>query len=126
MKLHSPQFERALQKGVKRRIKASPELKREFRAANKFKRHYRGFFLVRPLISLGLALVVWNVFNETRHLASGLAVVSIWTVLSILVLAGGLRAKLFASTDLSALISLPMAEGTIFRWQLQKFLYSAA
>ncbi|MDB6068106.1 MAG: hypothetical protein JWR26_4314 [Pedosphaera sp.] len=125
MKLHSPQFEKALRKGVKRRIKNSPELKRKYREANKYRRHYRGYVLIRPLISLALGVVVWRIFAATQHPASALAMVSLWTALFVFVHVGGLAAKLFASTDLGALIALPVTEETIFSWELQKFFRSA-
>jgi hypothetical protein len=120
MRLHSPQFEKSLRRRVKRTIQGSPELKREFRAANKFRRHYNAHVFLRLVVSVLLGLVVWQVFQTTGHLASALAVVSLWAFAFIFIHANGLWSRLFSSADLGVLSSLPVPEATIFRWELQK------
>jgi hypothetical protein len=125
MKLHSPQFEKSLRRGVKQTIRKSPRLKQEYRAARKFRRHCQGTVLFRPLASVALAFVVRQVAIATGHPASALAIISLWLFLILSMHANRLRLFLFASRDLLALSPLPVDKAAIFRWELQKYLRTA-
>lgn len=52
---------------MKNAIKASPTLKQEFRAANKFRKHYSGRILARPVMWILLAVAVRNIIDATGH-----------------------------------------------------------
>ena len=121
MKLHSPGFEKALRRGVRQRVRNSPELKREFRLANRYRRQYGSKWLIRPATSFGLALLVWHLAAATHHTNLSLAVISAWTFGFVFIHAQGLLSCLFRSTDVSALYLLPVTEKMVFRWELQKF-----
>ena len=123
MKLHSPAFEKGLRRGVRRAVRAAPALKRDFRAANKFRRHYSAIGFVRLLLSLGLALAAWKAAETTGHPATGLAVMTVWAFVFIFFHVTGLLQRLYASDDLPALNLLPLPAAAVFRWQLQKFLF---
>jgi len=125
VKLHSPTFEKALRRDVRRKVRTSRELKREFRSANKYRKHYNIIPVVRPLISVGVAIGVWHVLVQTSHIASALAVINLWSFLFIFIHAQRLLASLYGSRDLPALFLLPVAEPTIFLWELQRFYRGA-
>jgi hypothetical protein len=125
VKLHSPTFEKGLRRKVRRTLKSSSELWREFRAARKFRKQYHLMILVRPLISLGLGGVAWQMWAETDHISSGLAVISLWGLAFVFMHAQRLMASLYASSDLRSFAVLPVPESTVFRWELQKFFFGA-
>ena len=125
MRLHSPTFEQALRRGVKHAVKSSPELKREFRQANRFRKHYNVMLLIRPAISLGLAICVWQMLEKTGHIAAALGVINLWAFGFIFINAQRLIVCLYGSSDLPALALLPVAEPAIFKWELQKFFRGA-
>jgi hypothetical protein len=77
--------------------------------------------LVRPAISFGFAIFIWQMLDKTGHPASALAMINLWAFVFILIHAQRLLSRLYASTDLPALTLLPITEPTIFRWELQKF-----
>src|ERR1700677_3239432 len=123
MKLHSPQFQKNLQRGVKRAVRASPELKKEYRQARKGR---PGAVppgpVFRAAMSIGLGVVVYNVTHTTGHVATGLAVITLWTFAGIFFQACGLWRVLYRNTDLAALRLIPMPAETMFAWLFQKFL----
>jgi hypothetical protein len=121
MKLHSPTFEKTLRKNLRNTIRSSPELKRDFKRANKFRRLYAGTKLFRPALSILLALVVWHIAEATEHAQSALAVISLWTFCLIFFQTIRLWTCLFAASDLPALSILPVPGHLIYRWQLQKY-----
>jgi hypothetical protein len=121
MKLHSPQFEKALRKSVKRTVRSSPELKREFRRAKRFRRNSRLGWIFRPLFASLVGFVVWAATATTGHVATGLAIINLWMLASLSFLAQGMWTRLHASSDMGALTLLPISRERIFRWQLQKF-----
>lgn len=125
MKLHSPKFERVLRRGVRKAVRNSPELKRESRAANKRRRQYSGMLLLRPGVSLGFAALVWQVAEKTGHLASALALINLWAFLFIFIHAQRLLVCIYRSTDLPALMVLPITEAAVFEWELQKSVRGA-
>jgi hypothetical protein len=125
VKLHSPNFEKELRRKVRRTLKSSSELRREFRAARKFRKQYHLMILVRPLISLGLGGVVWQMWEKTGHISSGLAVISLWGFVFVFMHAQRLMASLYASSDLRSFALLPVRESTVFRWEVQKFFFGA-
>src|SRR5207249_7127425 len=121
MTLHSPGFEKALRRGVRRAVRSSPALKREFRIANRNCRQISARLFGRTAISVALAFVVWQMADRTQYAFSSLAVISLWTFAFIFVHAQALWSRLFRATDLPALSLLPITDGTVFRWELQKF-----
>jgi hypothetical protein len=121
VRLHSPAFEKGLRRQVRQAIRASPELKREFRAARKVRRRYTFNLLLRPMLSFGQGAVAWEVWQKTGHLAAGLAVLTLWGFLFVFTHAQRLISNLYAATDLPAFALLPVRETTVFRWELQKF-----
>lgn len=118
MKLHSPKFEKALRQEVKRAVRDSPALKREFRRANRFRRKSNIGFVLRPLFGLVLGFLVWCVTTTTRHIASGLAVINLWMFGALFL--QQIWTRLYSSPDRVALTLLPVTTEQIFRWQLQK------
>ncbi|HTR44044.1 MAG TPA: hypothetical protein VMH87_20715 [Pseudomonadales bacterium] len=127
MKLHSPNFEKALKRGVKSQIRGSPELKREYRKAKKaFRKRSRINWLFRPVWSFVIGLFVWVIARETGHPASGLAIINLLMLLSLSIFAQSLLTMLFRAGDLPALALMPISEAKIFRWELQKFFFRHA
>ena len=121
MKLHSPGFEKGLRRKVRRAIKGSPELKREFRAARKFRKQYHITILARPLVSLGLALGILQIWEKTNHVASAFAVISLWCLVFVFLHAQRLITSLYGAADLQVFGVLPIPESTVFKWELQRF-----
>jgi hypothetical protein len=121
LRLHSPAFEKALRRGVRAAVRSSPELKREFRKANKFRRQLRAAGFLRVCFSFTLAAAVGFTADTTRHAATALAVIGLWTLALVLATARNLLVSLFRANDLGTLLLLPVSESTIFRWELQKF-----
>ena len=121
MKLHSPQFEKSLRRRIKGTIRGSPQLQKELRATNKFRKHYHSNLLLRALVPVFLGYFIWRISDVDNHPVSAMAFISLWAAHATLIQAINLWSCLFKSTDLAVLGSLPMDESTIFRWQLQKF-----
>jgi len=122
MRLHSPQFEKAVHRGVRRMIRVSPELKRECRAARTLRRHYSITPLAAALIALAPGYLVWTMQDETSHPETALAFISLWGFALMIFRAQAVLSCLFASSDLRTLILLPISESTVFRWEFQRFL----
>ena len=114
MRLHSPGFEKAVRRKVRKTVRGSRELRREFRAANRFRKHYQLMLLVRPAISFGFAIVVWRMLEQTGHAASALALMSLWAFVFVFIQAQRLVSCLYASNDLAALALLPVTAQTIW------------
>jgi hypothetical protein len=121
MKLHSPQFQKALRQRVKRAVRSSPELKREFRRANRYRRNYSVAIVGRLGSSVVLAVLVQLAVSATGHVATGLAIINLWILGLVSFHAQGISTRLYRSPDLGALTLLPFPRGQIFRWQLQKY-----
>ena len=125
MRLHSRQFEKALRRAVLRTVRASPQLKREFRIANKKRKHYSLGIVARPALCLLLAMLVWRIGGQGQPIQSALAIMALWTFGLLFFQAGRLLTCLFSSPDLPALSVLPIEGQTVFRWEFQKFLRSS-
>jgi hypothetical protein len=121
VKLHSPAFEKRLRRAVKETVQRSPALKGEFKRAKK-PRHYNGWRIARPTISLGFGLVIGSVFRSSHEVVAGLAAISIWGFAAVVFQAQSLSRTLYRASDLPVLLVLPVKEDVIFRWELQKFL----
>ena len=122
MKLHSPQFQRRLRRGVKQAIRGSRELKKEYRQAKKFRKSIISAWVFRCILSQALGFGVLVITMRTGHPVTGLAVITLWTFAGIFFYAQSLWTVLHAHPDITALRLLPVPEETIFRWELQKFL----
>ena len=125
MRLHSPVFEKALRRKVRKTVRGSRELRREARAANRFRKQYHLMLLLRPAISVGFAIAVWRMLEQTGHAGSALALINLWAFVFVFVQAQRLVSCLYASSDVTALALLPVTAPTIFRWELQKALRGA-
>jgi hypothetical protein len=121
VKLHSPSFEKQVRRKAKRKLKASPELKPEIRAARRLRKQYQAALVVRPLVSLVLAAGVREMWVGTGQVAPALALLTLWGMLFVLLHAQRLMLRLYGSSDLRALATLPVTESAVFRWELQKF-----
>lgn len=120
MRLHSPQFEKRLRRGVRREVKRSSELKRELRKASRLRKKYQLALLIRPLISAGLGIAVWQMLGRTGHPAAALALINLWAFVFVFIHAQRLLNSLYRSRDIGILVLLPVSEKVIFRWELQK------
>jgi len=125
MKLHSPQFQKKLRRGVKKAIRDSRELTKEYRQAKKFRKHVRVGWVLRAIFSFGLGAGVMAIVKATGHPITGLAAIALWSFASIFVYAQSLWTFLHTHFDILALRLLPVSDITIFRWQLQKFFPKA-
>lgn len=125
MKLHSPTFEKQLRHQIRHAIRASPALQKEYRVAKKTRRHYQGWLILRPIISVLFAAVVWHVQESTGHFATALALTGLWCFMFIFVQAQRLLTCLYGSADLPCLSCLPVDRELVFRWELQKVFKGA-
>jgi len=121
LKLHSTRFEKALRRGVKNAIRESPGLKREFRKANKQKKHVNISWLMRIIWSVMLAGLVWETTRATGHPVTALAIITLWSASVAFSSAHNLVTCLFRAPDIPALAMLPVSESAIFRWELGKY-----
>jgi hypothetical protein len=127
LKLHSPSFEKALRRGVKRAVRSSPELKRECRNAKRaFRRNIRVNWLLRPAWSVAIGLAVLNVTSSTNHPLTGLAIISLWSFVALSLFVQNLLSLPSGAPDLPALNLLPISETSIFRWEMQRFFRKSA
>jgi hypothetical protein len=122
MKLHSPKFETALRRAIKRAIRSSPELRREHRAAKKIRKHYTGALFVWLVAAFVPAFLIWSIPDITSRPTTALAIVTLWGSGLMTFRAQALLNCLFSSKDLHAFVLLPIAEKTVFQWEFQKFL----
>ncbi len=122
MRLHSPPFERRARRAVREAVRASPALKSEFQRVHKWGSRNWPPLLLRPMLSVGLGVMVWSMCLTTRNAMSSMALISLWGFYFVFLHAKGVRSTLYASRDLPALILLPVAEGDVFRWEFQAFL----
>ena len=121
MKLHSPAFERSLRRRVKAAVRSSPALKREYRIARKFRRHYTGYFIFRMFSWVMIGVITGSIQKHSGSTIAALGVLSLWAFISVFLHAQGLFTRLFLARDLPVLFSLPLSKDIIFRWELQKF-----
>lgn len=121
MKLHSPQFQKRLRRGVKKNIRKSRELKKEYRQAKKFRKHINIGWLFRAALSFGFGAGVMAVVRATGHPVTGLAMIALWSLVWVFFHAESLWMFLHSHLDILALRLLPVSDAAIFWWQLQKF-----
>jgi hypothetical protein len=122
VRLHSPRFEKALCREVKKAVRASPDLKRDCRGGRQSPKHYNSSSIIRGGMSFLLAAVVWP--QAANHgLLAGLAVLTLWTFVLTCIHAQSLVAALHSSRDLPAFSILPIPAREVFRWQWHKFLW---
>jgi len=121
VKLHSPQFEKVVRRAVKDAIRRSPELKKEARKANKFRKHYKSSWIVRIFIMAMFGFAIGGLADVTKHPVTALAGINLWTFAWIFFRTQQLMLGLYRADDLAALSLLPAPKNLIFRWQLQKF-----
>jgi len=121
MKLHSPQFQRKLRRGVEKAIRSSRELKKEYRQAKKSQKHVNAGWFFRAAISFGFGAGILMIVKATGHPVTGLAAISLWSLGWVFFHARNLWGFLHAHPDIPALRLLPVSDATIFKWQLQKF-----
>jgi hypothetical protein len=124
VKLHSPRFERALRRRVKKAVRESRELKREARA-QRFTKHYNLVLLMRPALAIGFGIVIAGIVSRTGHPVTGLAVISLWAFAWMFIRANNILSQLYGASDLTALSLLPVGIDVVFRWQLSKCLRSS-
>ena len=123
MKLHAPAFEKALQRTVKQRIKASTELRKETRRNRYSARTMNVDGLFQHLAALlFLPMGLYALGEAGKSLGLQLALVSFWCFMLALFHVGRIFQSLFASADLPALSFLPVPDETVFHWQWQKSL----
>jgi hypothetical protein len=124
VKLHSPEFERRLRRAVKRAVRGSPALRRDAKRGRR-PRHYSALPLLRLFMSSVPALLVWNAYGATHHLAPCLVVLNGWLILMALFRASHLFQCLFQAPDRFALLHLPISDDDVFRWERQKFILAS-
>ena len=123
MKLHAPQFEQALARTIKQRIKASPELRKEAKRSGTASRPWdTGFLVYHAMSMVMLPLGIVAMGQSGKSLGFQTAVISLWCFMLSLFHISRLFQCLFGSADLPALSLLPIADRTIFDWQWQKVL----
>jgi hypothetical protein len=125
VRLHSAAFEEAIKRSVKLAVRNDHELQKEFSRSNKSIRPRRGPLEARLVVSLVLAGLVWAAIHVTHHVDSALMIINLWILTTVPFLAQSLLRLPFHSRDILALRMLPVAESTIFRWELDKFLKGA-
>jgi hypothetical protein len=122
MKLHSPKFEKALRHEVKKAVRSSPVLKKEYRRANKgIRKRRRVDWIIWLLLATAVGWVIWIFVETTGHVVTGLAAINLMTLFLAANYVRSLPLVIFQATDLPALALLPVSESEIFRWELQKF-----
>lgn len=120
MKLHSPRFEKALKVGVKKRIRASRELKKEFRRS-RTSRFYSGGTLGGYLLAPIVGLEAYNAIKNISQ-AAGLAVITCVAFGTALFYAHAFWKKMARDKNLVAFVFLPIPDEEIFRWQWSRFV----
>ena len=127
MKLHSPKFEKTLRREVKRTVRSSPALKKDYRQAQKaVRKHLKIGWLFWVILSFVVGCIVWAVVAVTGHPATGLAAINLLILFLAVSYARRLPMMLFHATDLPVLSLLPLPEPEVFRWELQKFFRKIA
>jgi len=120
VKLHSPDFEKKLRRGIKEAVRSSPAPRKK-RGRKRPRQYNLERLLGRPLIAAAVGGAVWHAVDVTGHPPTGLAVMTLWAFGWIFLRAQGLLTTLFSANDLFALVLLPIADLEVFRWQVSKF-----
>lgn len=123
MKLHAPQFEKALARTIKQRVKASPELRKEAKRSGKARAQTDTGLLGYHLFALLLLCFgVGALGSGKMSLGLQTAIISLWCFMLSLFHVSRLFQTLFGSPDLAPLSLLPASDRLIFDWQWQKSL----
>jgi hypothetical protein len=123
MRLYSRDFEKSLRRGVRAAVRSSPELKRDSgNGASVLRKNYNLTTVVRPLACVLAGILAGGVCNETGHIRTGLAALSLWTLTVMFYRAMNFTQCLYRDGDLTALAALPVEQSVIFQRQVQKFL----
>ena len=126
MKLHSAEFEQKLKTAWAASVRALPESKRRFVRTTRWHERQSLWPFLRPLFSAVLGYAVFAMAQQSGHLASSLAVVTLTGFLFACAKAATLREKLYSAPDLPMLGLLPTADDTVFKWQFQKYVKESA
>lgn len=121
MNLHSPAFEKALRNGVKKAVRESRELKKEYRQARKARARALPWWAGRIFLGAFLGISVFSVTAASHHTAMGLEFITLWAFAWIFYHAWGLWRLLFSQQDLIALRMLPVESPVMFDWLFQRF-----
>jgi hypothetical protein len=121
MRLYSREFEKSLRRGVRVAVRISPKLKRERKRAGVWRKNYHITIALRPLVCVLVAVLVGGVCNETGHIRTGLAALSLWTLTVMFYRAINFSQCLYQDGDLTALAALPVEQSAVFQRQLRKF-----
>lgn len=122
MKLHSPEFEKALRHGVRQVVRSSPELKREYRAA----RSGQGNPYINGIVKCWWVFFIGGLIavavNKRENIEFGLAIISLVGAVFMFSQSNQLLYRLFQAPELAAFVLLPVAEERIFKWVLWQFI----
>jgi hypothetical protein len=124
MKLYSPQFEKSLRRSVKKAIRSSPELKREYKRLARIP-----ITRLPSWLTLGMVTFIAACFPALRVLSSkdassGLAELNILAAFAAVYATAALWSRLDGSEDLHPLFLLPIDDSAIFRWEIRQALKS--
>jgi hypothetical protein len=121
VKVRSPEFEKTLSRQIKKAVRGSPELKRQYRLLNNKRKQYKSSGAIRVALSFLIALVIWIVL-EPKGVLAAMAVLTLWTLIVSCAHAVRLLTTLYATADLNAYFILPLSDEAIFCRQWNKFL----
>jgi hypothetical protein len=122
MNLHSPEFEAALQNGVRQAVQNDPELLWESRRSRKTPNSRWSSWFYRLGTSIFLAVLVYRTVEATGRVDAGLMVFDLWVLTLTLWFMGRMATMPYSSSDIPVLRLLPVSESTIFSWEWDKFL----
>ncbi len=121
MRLHSPEFQKRLERLVKAEVKRSPALRKQRRQAPKRRDQRAVAGVFRGLISLGAWTLVFSSTMSTGHLLTGLAALALWNLAWVLIRAGTLRATFYGDAQIMVLLAYPISDEALWKWQAQKY-----
>lgn len=123
MTLHSPLLERRLRTAARQTVKASAMLRREAKRLRRGRAGGKSSDGVAARL-VASAMLIGVMAAGARHNVSfnyGLAIITLWGVMSVAFQASGLAARLYNDAFISPLLLLPAPDHVIFRWQAQTF-----
>ncbi len=121
MRLHSPQFERALVREVKSRIRSDRQLRKEYRIANRGRR--RRHKAVAAMLGVFAILFLVTVPMSTRRIEIEILAINILALTGAAALAHRFSRLSFYSYDIVALLFLGVEDEVIFQWEYGKLLF---
>ncbi len=123
MKLYSPEFERNLRRGAKAAIRASPELRKEYRRVRRAPRGSWRPPLYRGFVTLIILAGVLFLHDGGHPLATALAWITYCAATSVFYHARFLESAFKSQNrDVFPLRLLPISEEAIFRFQWSKII----